>query len=105
MKFSPSASDCLDIHTQISPAVQTLMFLRIGHFMGKAMTMFLILASSLYLFILRQESLFVALAVLELLICRPGWPQTHRDHAYICLLGAGIKSVCHHLPDVCYFNP
>jgi hypothetical protein len=39
--------------------------------------------------------LCIALAVLELSLCRPGWPQTQRS-ACLCLPSAGIKGVLHH---------
>ena len=41
--------------------------------------------------------LCVALAVLKLTLCRPGWPLTQKS-ACLCLPSAGIKGVHHHRP-------
>jgi hypothetical protein len=32
-------------------------------------------------------------------LCRPGWPRTQKSTC-LCLLSAGIKGVCHHVPAI-----
>ena len=39
--------------------------------------------------------LCIVLAVLELNLCRPGWPRTQKS-ACLCLPSAEIKGGCHH---------